>query len=303
MKLQRTAPALAADGQSSIPEAKASNWRNGIPCRLAALAVAVSITADASHATTLVDETVLDRIFSQESFGPTPIDIRLLPTITIESTRLSRVEVFFSGDGRTSPIVVTYDEAQELFDMGSEGPVLDFFVVDEIFFGGFRPSGIAEDLSGYSLLEPVFGNGFLVDRNYTFERDLIVAHEMGHTLGLRHPDDPQPPHFLPPRSGTFPPNLMNGQLFGSDVLSVAQVEQILRSDKVQGDAISGLYIEIQQYDVVRAPFEVAPVPFPTSAPLMLVSILMLSCAGRHRRRSKTGSSNLSSPFVIDHTGE
>ena len=83
--------------------------------------VALGLTAPAA-AVPLLNEAVLDGIFSQPSFGDTLIDVRLLPTRTIVSEELSTID----------NVLFDFEDANKLFALGTTGPVLDFFLVDEI---------------------------------------------------------------------------------------------------------------------------------------------------------------------------
>lgn len=239
--------------------------------RLGALVTCFCLLVSNANAVTLVNEAGLDRIFSQESFGDTPVDIRLLPVKELVSLRFSSID--------------TAEEQEALWALKDNAPRLNLFYVDKIELGfGFRAAGTAEftptgPLDLQTFQQPgIWGNTITIDRNQRSGDGLarLVAHEIGHTLGLYHVGEREALF-----GGGFVDNLMFPRAGPSERLFESQVATMLMSPFMQGDATSGFFVEVQQYNVVPAPLDIAAVPLPPSVSFTLMAAL---CLGWIRRR-------------------
>ncbi len=208
-------------------------------------------------------EAGMDMVYSQQSFGTAPIDIRLRELITI-----------------VDPILASIDNDTEFFDVlvntaqDTSRPLVNMFFVDELF----GPSGpIGQTLPGLNAfivetapaIDPVFG-------------DYLNSHELGHSLALTHD--------LFPFSGMTVPtgNLMHPINPGTQVAG-SQVQEIFNRPffnsgvpLFQGNATSGFFIDIQPYQIVAS--EPAPVPLPAALPLFAGGLGLLGLLGWRRKR-------------------
>lgn len=199
----------------------------------------------ASHAKAgfiTTNESALDAIFSQASFGLKPIDIRI---------------------GAASELVLpdflditTNAEVNQLFNFHIGGPnVVNFYFIDTISAcGSFMIMGIVG-------CGETPGNDFVVESSaaagsYGSE---LLAHELGHNLGLDH------------MSGAF---LMDGTLNHITTLTTQEVSSIHNSPLVQTNG-RDFWIDINPILIVAAATNPLPVPEPSTLMLLLLSFSFL----------------------------
>lgn len=169
-----------------------------------------------------INEGQLDAIFSQPSFGSTPIDIVLQPLVQLEAPELLNIDsVTTQNQVLGGSDVVPY-------------PGLNLFFVDSISYCGGPGSGIVgcAGIGGNSLVvasstaASVFGSE-------------LIAHEIGHTLGLGHFDSA--------------PNLMTAFLNNNTNLTTGQVASVLNSGLLQQDTGGDYFLEITPIQVLDGP--------------------------------------------------
>ena len=204
----------------------------------AALALLTAMALPAVAVTVTIDETALDDVYSQPSFGADPIDVRVGPVRTVRSPDPARVA----------------DASQEaaIFDLAATvRPGIGVIFVESIDWC----SGHDRDIAGCALLG---APGLFVESDFAagpYGAEMI-AHEIGHNLGLRHRDG----------------GLMDPILDGDTTLTRTEVATILSSELVDSDA-SGRFIEV-------APVRIAPIPLPATASLLAFGALALAIARR-----------------------
>jgi len=193
-----------------------------------------------------LNEAGMDEVYSQGSFGVTPIDIRFNAVVEIEAPHLLTID--------------SLDSINELFDLSSDpAPTVSMFFVDSIDWCGTVSAGYAgcalEPGSDFVVESVVAAGGFGVALN---------SHELAHNLGLGHETPP-------------PDNLMNPSLTGNTTLTATQVATILTSPLLQLDG-SQFFVEITPVLISGA-----TVPLPASLPLALGAFGLL---GLLRRRTR-----------------
>ncbi len=198
-----------------------------------------SYQAKAGFITT--NESDLDSIFSQSSFGSMPIDIRI---------------------GLASELVlpdfldITTDaEVNQLFDMHIGGVnVVNFYFIDTISACG----GLIN--VNYVGCGEYFGNDFVVESSFAASSlgGELLAHELSHNLGLDH------------RSG----GLMNPSLNNDTTLNNAEVISIHNSPLVQTDG-QNFWIDINPVLIVASASQPRPVPEPSTLILFILSFTLL----------------------------
>lgn len=181
-----------------------------------------SVVVEASWITT--NETMLDAIFSQPSFGLSPIDIRFEPAVTVVDSDLVTIDSAF--------------DYSLMFALApNPGTHINMFFVDAINWCGSPGTNIvgcgAPSGSVLAVDSLVASGSFGAELN---------AHEMGHNLGLGH---------------TSGAGLMGAKLNGDTALSIAETSIILASPLVQSDVL-GRFIRVTPV-LVRA----TAVPEPT----------------------------------------
>jgi hypothetical protein len=150
-----------------------------------------------------IDEPALDAIFGQPlaKWGWSPIDVRVAPSASYADSALTSID----DDG----------ELWRLFSLAPRrSRTIEVFFVDSInSCGGYAPNVIGCGL------QP--GNALVVSSQWAASRwgPALLAHELGHNLGLEHV----------PQST---PNLMNPWLTGNTDLDAGQVRSLYQSPLV-----------------------------------------------------------------------
>ena len=196
-------------------------------------------------------------VFSQASFGQTPVDIRIGAT-----TQLVRPDLLdITTDAQIGDIFSQHVGAQN---------IVNFYFIDTLS----RCGGVTNvnfigcgELPGQDfIVESVFAANTTIPAggNITFGIQLL-AHELGHNLGLDH------------RPGN---DLMNASINGFQDLDAAEVATILGSPLVQTDALTGRrFIQINPVLVVSA-----NVPEPPTLLLLLMGLVFAGMRLRKLRR-------------------
>lgn len=193
-----------------------------------------------------IDEAGMDAIYSQTSFGNSPVDIRLGAAIEHVAPSLLSVDSASAWSMLTS---AHYGAAN----------VVNFWFLNDITWCG-------NNFIFYVGCGETPGNDFAVESNYAdslFNAELL-AHELGHNLGLGH------------NSGSD--NLMDAFLNGGKDLSNTEVATIMSSPLVQFDS-TGFFIEVLPVLVVAIATQVSTPPVTL---LLLMSCLLVWV---RRRRS------------------
>ena len=223
----------------------------------------VLIGANVNAATVTTNETGMDAVFSQQSFldANAPIDIRFDPVQTIVNPELLQINDSIG-------LVSLFNQAP------ASSPAINMFFVDSINWCGSTNSAIV----GCAL---VGGNDIVVESGAAAgsHGTEIMAHELGHNLGLDH------------TSGS---GLMGPTLNGQTTLSADEVATILLSSFVQTDANGNRFIEIAPILISAAIASndvgspslpvaaVAAVPLPSGLVLFVSGVGLM--IGRLRRR-------------------
>ena len=228
--------------------------------------------ASASAATISIDGAKLTSIYSQASFGNTPITINILSSATIYDANL---------------LNLTSDtDVSTLFGLGPDNAasrIVDAFFVDSIGACGGPGSSIVgcADRPGHDLV---------VNSSYaaTDTNEVDLGHELGHNFGLMH-------------VAGIDTDLMNPALYGSTYLSPTQAAVVLASNLVQTAQDGSLFVNIRPILVSASATagptpgggsgtagnpSVATTPLPAGLPLFATGISFLGLLSRRKRRKQ-----------------
>ena len=193
------------------------------------------------------NESALDSIFSQSSFGNLPIDIRIGTATEI---------VFQSLLDITSSA-----EISQLFGLHvGLANIVNFYFVDTISACG---SSTGAGIVGCGETP---GNDFVIESSFAasgFGGELL-AHELGHNLGLGH------------LNGNF---LMNPSLNNQTTLTASEVTAIRNSPLVQTDG-QDFWININPVLIVAEAAKPTLVPEPSILLLFIIALGWMSQNGR-----------------------
>lgn len=154
---------------SELVSKNMKNYISNVSKVLGALVCAAHLgVAPASAATVTTNEAELDAIFSQSSFGSTPIDVRFNPVQALVRPGLLNIRAT--------------NQLNRLFSFGPREPnVIDVFYVDTLDrCGGFNTAIVGCAYLGFP--------GVVVESAYAAGRfgAELLAHEIGHNLGWGH---------------------------------------------------------------------------------------------------------------------
>jgi Metallo-peptidase family M12B Reprolysin-like len=170
-----------------------------------------------------IDEAGVNAIFSQESFGDTPVSVRFNPPETIVAPQYL--------------VINTLADLQGLYSLvPNPFPTIAAFFVDTIRACG--QVDVSDDGSDYGCAQ-LPGNFQVLNSKKAVEFPAkLMAHELGHNFGLEHTSL----------------GLMTSRLeFGGTELFEDQVEEILESPLVQIDANGQRFIQVQPIAIVGTP--------------------------------------------------
>lgn len=199
----------------------------------------------------------LNGIYSQASFGNTPVEIRIGAITQIVRPDLLDI----STDSEIGDIFSQHVGAQD---------IVNFYYVDTISACGVTISvniiGCGETPGQDFVVESVWAADTTIPLggNITFGQQLL-AHELGHNLGLPH------------RNGN---DLMNPSINGFQDLNATEVSTILASPLVHTDPLNGhRFIQIN-------PVLVVAVPEPSALLLLLTALVFAGLQSRGLKRSR-----------------
>jgi len=201
---------------------------------------------EARAAFVTTNETGLDGVYSQPSFGANTIDIRFMPTVTFSNGDLLNITTEAGID------------ALFAFNDGPASNIISMYFVDTLdFCSSFNAS-----IVGCSTLG---GNDIAVESVFAASGSgtELLAHEIGHSLNLDHV------------TGN---NLMAAAINGFTTLTEAQVAIIFGNPLnpiIQTDAF-GRFVEIR-------PVLVTPLP---PAGIMFVSAIVVLAGAYRRKKSR-----------------
>jgi MYXO-CTERM domain-containing protein len=205
----------------------------------AALAAFGLRTAHAGYITT----PDLSDIFGQASFGATPITINWLPGMTIQNAALTDID--------------TEDDYFGLFDVAPAplgGPTVNAFFVDTIdYCGTISPTAVGCATVNYNIL---FVESAFVDIDPS-----VIAHELGHTLGLCHVGDDANLMEAHAGGGTLLSNDYTSNCSPPLGVPMPQIDQILASPLVQTDPLDGhRFVNVLPIAIVAEAAAAVPAP-------------------------------------------
>jgi hypothetical protein len=194
----------------------------------------------------------LTQIFSQTSFGDNKVEVRVNPPVTVNAPGLQ--------------VINTEAQLNQLFALDkNNGPVIDVFFVDAINECGdvFLPAaiGCGEQQGNKLAVESDFAAQPKASGEIVSPGSVLIAHEIGHNLGLEHINPP-------------PGNLLNPILSGNIDLTSEQVAIILNSSLVQN--------QNGQEFISITPFAIVPEP---TAMLFALAGAVCLLTSRRRRTS------------------
>ena len=224
-----------------------------VQCALAALLLVAAFVSPGSAATVTIDATKVTSIYTQPNFGSNPITINVLATAIIHDTSLLNI----NSAARFSSLMTAGPDAPAT-------KIVDAFFVDSITYCG----GPGSNIVGCGIVN---APGLAVDSTFAASdtKEVDLAHELGHNLGLSHISDAA--------------NLMNPVLLGGTTLTSSQISTIFLSSLVQGDARTGFFIDLRPVLVA------ATTPLPASLPLFAGGLSAVVIVARRRRRKAAAS--------------
>jgi len=195
---------------------------SGLVCLAVACAILL-LPAIAHAGYVTIDQAGVNAIFSQESFGDTPVSIRFNPTETIVAPQYL--------------VINTLQDLQGLYSLVPDPfPTIAAFFVDTIWACSNVDTLASGAFYGCAQLP---GNFQVIDSSAAVIYPAkLISHELGHNLGLEHTT-----------LGLMTPMLG----FGTTELFEDQVAQILQSPLVQTDANGQRYITVQPIAIVGTP--------------------------------------------------
>ncbi len=195
-------------------------------------------------ATVTTNQAGMNAIYSQPSFGVNTIDIRFNPTVFIANSSLLDI--------------TTLAELNTLFGLSpASSPGINMFFVDTV-----SVCTLPDPTPSITGCATINGNDIVVESAVAAGSSgaLLNSHELGHNLGLPHTTE---------CAMSFPDNLMDCQLLGSDLTSgpTGQVNTILASSLIQTDP-GGKFVSI-------TPVLIVPIPVPAAAWLFTSALIVL----------------------------